>query len=42
MNAREFLQTDIVLVGILRYAALGKLADWFTRALEQYWLHWAV
>lgn len=40
MNAREFLQTDIVLVGILLYAALGKLADWFARALERYWLRW--
>lgn len=40
MNAREFLQTDIVLVGILLYAALGKLADWFARGLEQYWLRW--
>src|SRR6202012_3280113 len=29
MNAREFLQTDIVLVGILLYAILGKLADLF-------------
>ena len=27
MNAREFLQTDVVLVGILLYAILGKLAD---------------
>jgi hypothetical protein len=27
MNAREFLQTDVVLVGILLYALLGKLAD---------------
>jgi len=40
MNAREFLQTDIVLVGILLYAVLGKLADLFARALEQYWLRW--
>ncbi|MBC7918001.1 MAG: aliphatic sulfonate ABC transporter permease SsuC [Rhodoferax sp.] len=40
MNAREFLQTDIVLVGILLYAALGKLADLFARALEQYLLRW--
>jgi sulfonate transport system permease protein len=40
MNAREFLQTDIVLVGILLYAALGKLADLFARALEQFWLRW--
>jgi sulfonate transport system permease protein len=40
MNAREFLQTDVVLVGILLYAALGKLADVFARALERYWLRW--
>ena len=40
MNAREFLQTDIVLVGILLYAALGKVADVFARGLEQYWLRW--
>lgn len=40
MNAREFLQTDIVLVGILLYALLGKLADVFARALEQWWLRW--
>ncbi len=40
MNAREFLQTDIVLVGILLYALLGKLADWFARGLERYWLRW--
>ena len=32
MNAREFLQTDIVLVGILLYALLGKLADVVARA----------
>lgn len=40
MNAREFLQTDVVLVGILLYALLGKLADVFARALEHYWLRW--
>jgi sulfonate transport system permease protein len=40
MNAREFLQTDIVLVGILLYALLGKLADMFARGLERYWLRW--
>ena len=27
MNAREFLQTDVVLLGIIVYALLGKLAD---------------
>lgn len=40
MNAREFLQTDVVLVGILLYALLGKLADVFAKALERYWLRW--
>ena len=40
MNAREFLQTDIVLVGILLYAALGKLSDMLARAMEHYWLRW--
>lgn len=40
MNAREFLQTDVVLVGILLYALLGKFADVFARALERWWLRW--
>jgi sulfonate transport system permease protein len=40
MNAREFLQTDVVLVGIIIYALLGKLADVLTRALEQRALSW--
>ncbi|AMP03874.1 aliphatic sulfonate ABC transporter permease SsuC [Collimonas pratensis] len=40
MNAREFLQTDVVLVGILLYALLGKLADMLARGLERYWLRW--
>jgi sulfonate transport system permease protein len=40
MNAREFLQTDVVLLGILIYAALGKLADVFTRAIERRALSW--
>lgn len=40
MNAREFLQTDVVLVGILLYALLGKLADVLARGLERAWLPW--
>lgn len=40
MNAREFLQTDVVLVGILLYALLGKLADLLAKALERAWLRW--
>ncbi|TKC90096.1 aliphatic sulfonate ABC transporter permease SsuC [Trinickia terrae] len=40
MNAREFLQTDVVVVGILLYAALGKLADLLAKALERVTLRW--
>ena len=40
MNAREFLQTDVVLVGILLYALLGKLADVIARGLERTLLRW--
>ena len=40
MNAREFLQTDVVLVGILLYALLGKLADAAARGVERYALRW--
>jgi sulfonate transport system permease protein len=40
MNAREFLQTDIVVLGIVIYALLGKLADTATRMLERRWLAW--
>lgn len=42
MNAREFLQTDVVLLGILLYAALGKLADVASRLLERRWLKWNI
>ena len=42
MNAREFLQTDIVLLGILLYAVLGKLADVAARLLERRWLKWNI
>jgi sulfonate transport system permease protein len=40
MNAREFLQTDVVLVGVLLYALLGKLADAVARVLERRLLRW--
>lgn len=40
MNAREFLQTDVVVVAIVLYAVLGKLADLGARALERVWLRW--
>ncbi len=40
MNAREFLQTDVVVLSILLYALLGKLADQITRVLERRLLLW--
>ncbi|MFN6559443.1 MAG: aliphatic sulfonate ABC transporter permease SsuC [Nostoc sp. ChiSLP01] len=40
MNAREFMQTDVVVLSILLYALLGKLADVAAKALEQKWLRW--
>ncbi len=40
MNAREFLMVDVVLVSILIYAALGKLADSIARMLERLCLRW--
>ena len=40
MNAREFMRTDVVVLSILLYALLGKLADIATRALEKKWLKW--
>jgi len=40
MNAREFLQTDVVLLGIIIYALLGKIADMLTRWLERRALAW--
>jgi sulfonate transport system permease protein len=40
MDAREFLRTDVIVVAILLYAVLGKLADVFVRILERQWLRW--
>ncbi|MBQ4768374.1 aliphatic sulfonate ABC transporter permease SsuC [Pectobacterium versatile] len=40
MNAREFLQTDVVVVAIILYALLGKLADISAQGLERIWLRW--
>ncbi|TJZ69361.1 aliphatic sulfonate ABC transporter permease SsuC [Chitiniphilus eburneus] len=40
MNAREFLQTDVVVLAILLYAVLGKLSDWAARWVERIWLRW--
>ena len=40
MTARDFLRTDIILVGLIVYAALGLAADQVVRALERAVLAW--
>jgi sulfonate transport system permease protein len=40
MQAREFMMTDVVVLSILIYALLGKLADTIARALERRTLSW--
>ncbi|WP_448662002.1 ABC transporter permease subunit [Sphingomonas sp. CJ20] len=40
IQAREFSQTDIIVLAIFVYAALGKLADSLTRGLEHRLLRW--
>lgn len=40
MNAREFMQLDVVVLSILLYALLGKLADSTARLLERTTLQW--
>jgi len=40
MNAREFLETDVVVLGIVIYALLGKLADAATSWLQRRALAW--
>jgi len=40
MNAREFMQTDVVVLAILIYALLGKLADSAAHLLELKLLQW--
>ncbi|SEG91136.1 sulfonate transport system permease protein [Thermomonospora echinospora] len=39
-DAREFLRTDVVVVGLLTYALLGLLTDAFVRLLERRALAW--
>ncbi|WP_251551490.1 aliphatic sulfonate ABC transporter permease SsuC [Neobacillus muris] len=40
MNAREFMQMDIIVLSILIYAILGKLSDWIAKLFENKWLIW--
>lgn len=39
-NAREFMMTDVVVLSLVIYAALGKLADVVARSLERRTLRW--
>jgi ABC-type nitrate/sulfonate/bicarbonate transport system permease component len=39
-SARELMQTDVMVLSILIYALLGKLADVFARGMERRWLKW--
>lgn len=39
-NARDFLQTDTIVVGLLTYAVLGLVTDAIVRWLERYALRW--
>ncbi|KAF1048560.1 ABC transporter permease subunit [Xylophilus sp.] len=40
MDAREFLQTDVIVLTIVVYALIGVLSDAVARALERRWLRW--
>ena len=40
MQAREFMQTDVIVLAILIYAVLGKGADSIVRVLERVFLSW--
>ena len=40
MDARDFMRTDIILVGLFVYAALGLLTDAGVRLLEARALRW--
>ncbi len=40
MTARDFLRTDIILVGLIVYAILGLVADQIVRTLERTVLAW--
>ncbi|MEO6014145.1 MAG: ABC transporter permease subunit [Devosia sp.] len=39
-TAREFMMTDVVVLALVIYALLGKLADWIAKTLESLTLQW--
>ena len=40
MNAREFMQLDVVVLSIILYAILGKLSDFIAKIAERRFLKW--
>jgi sulfonate transport system permease protein len=40
MNAREFMQMDVMVLGIVIYSLLGKLSDEMAKWMERRWLQW--
>jgi len=40
MNAREFMKTDVIILSIIIYALLGKLADILAKFIEEKTLKW--
>jgi sulfonate transport system permease protein len=40
MNAREFMKTDVIILSIIIYALLGKLADVLAKLIEEQTLKW--
>ncbi|PLT27637.1 aliphatic sulfonate ABC transporter permease SsuC [Peribacillus deserti] len=40
MNAREFMQMDVIVLAIVLYALFGKLSDIIARLIEGKWLQW--
>ncbi|WP_066315898.1 aliphatic sulfonate ABC transporter permease SsuC [Bacillus sp. FJAT-29814] len=40
MNAREFMKTDVIILSIIIYALLGKLADVLAKVIEEKTLKW--
>lgn len=41
MNAREFMQMDVIVLSILIYAILGKLSDFIAKFFERRFLRWS-
>ncbi len=40
MNAREYMQMDVIVLSVIIYALLGKLSDSLAKGMEKRWLQW--